>query len=415
MQDQFFRLGVALAIGLLVGLERGWREREGRAGSRTAGLRTFGLFGLLGGVFAALAEEMGSPLVFAAGFLGMAGLYGVFQLHESSHEENFSVTSVMAGLGVFGLGGLAVSGDTQVAAAGAAALAALLAGREMLHASLRRLNWIELRSALMLAVMTMIILPMLPDRAVDPWGGLNPWEIWFFTVLIATISFAGYIAVRVLGPTRGLLVSALAGSLASSTAVTVALARMAAGAGQVRPLVGAAALAALVSLLRVQVVIALLRPEVLPLVAPPALAAAFVMGGAGLAMLVRQREPLTPEGTLRNPFELRTLLVFAAVFALVSTASAALVARFGGASLPVASALSALLDVDVAVLSALRLQTPTLDLPMLGTAILIAIAANALGRMGLAALAGPARFWLPLAGISAAAATAATAAWLALG
>src|SRR5690606_5843909 len=135
------------------------------------------------------------------------------------------------------------------------------------------------------------------------------------TVLIATISFAGYIAVRVLGPTRGLLVSALAGSLASSTAVTVALARMAAGAGPVRPLVGAAALAALVSLLPVQVVIALLRPEVLPLVAPPALAAAFVMGGAGLAMLVRQREPLTPESTLRNPFELRTLLVFAAVFA----------------------------------------------------------------------------------------------------
>ena len=208
MEDQFFRLAVALAIGLLVGLERGWREREGAAGSRTAGLRTFGLFGLLGGVFAILAIEMTAPVIFAAGFLGMAGLFGLFQFHESGHDRNFSVTGVMAGLGVFGLGGLAIAGDYRVAAAGGAALTVVLASRELLHGTLKRLSWIELRSALTLAVMTTIVLPLLPNRTVDPWGGLNPWEIWFFTVLIATISFAGYVAVRVLGPTRGLLVSA---------------------------------------------------------------------------------------------------------------------------------------------------------------------------------------------------------------
>lgn len=414
MQDQFFRLGVALAIGLLVGLERGWRDREGPAGSRTAGLRTFGLFGLLGGVFAALAAEMDSPLVFAAGFLGMAALYGLFQFHEASHEGNFSVTSVMAGLGVFGLGGLAVSGDYRIAAGGAAALAVILASRDMLHAILRRLTWIELRSALALAVMTTIILPMLPDRTLDPWGGLNLWEIWFFTVLIATISFAGYIAVRVLGPTRGLLVSALAGAVASSTAVTIALARMAKGAPQARPLVGAAALAGMVSVLRVLVVVTLLRPEVLLHVAVPALCAAAVLGGAGLVMLIRNPQAQQPQEMLRNPFELRPLLLFAGLFALVSTASAALVAQFGGASLPAASALSGAFDVDVAVLSALRIRTATVGVPMIGTAILIALAANALGRMSLAALAGPPRFWLPLAASTAAAAAAATLAYLAL-
>ena len=118
-------------------------------------------------------------------------------------------------------------------------------------ASCRRLSWIELRSALMLAVMTAIGLPLLPDRAIDPWGGFNPWEVWFFTVLTAAISYLGYIAVKVLGSAKGLLVSGLAGALVSSTAVTVAFARTAKAGGNPRPLSGAAALAAMVSVLRV--------------------------------------------------------------------------------------------------------------------------------------------------------------------
>ncbi len=415
MADQFFRLGVALAIGLLVGLERGWREREGPAGSRTAGLRTFGIFGLLGGIFATLATEMAAPVVFAAGFLGVAALYGVFQFHEAGHEGNFSVTGVMAGLGVFGLGGLAVSGDFRVAAAGGAALAAVLASREILHATLRRLSWIELRSALVLAVMTTIVLPMLPDRTIDPWGGVNPWEIWFFTVLIATISFAGYIAVRALGPTRGLMVSVLAGALASSTAVTVALARMAKGTEQVGPLVGAAALAAMVSVLRVLVIVALLRREVLPHIVVPALCAAAVLGAAGLVMLLRGTDAQQPQEMVRNPFELRALLVFAALFAAVSAASAAMVGQFGGASLLATSALSGMFDVDVAVLSAVRLDPALVGLPVIGMAILAALGSNALGRMSLAVLAGPMRFWLPLLGSTLAAAMAGAAAFALMG
>ena len=396
MEAQFFGLAVALAIGLLVGLERGWREREEPTGSRTAGLRTFGIFGLLGGVFAILAIEMDAPIIFAAGFLGMAGLFGLFQFHESAHDRNFSVTGVMAGLGVFGLGGLAIGGDYRVAAAGGAALTVVLAGRDILHLALRRMRWVELRSALILAVMTTIILPLLPNRTIDPWGGLNPWEIWFFTVLIATISFAGYVAVRVLGSTRGLLVSALAGALASSTAVTVALSRMAKGVPQVHPLVGAAALAGMVSILRVLVVASVLRLEVLAHVAVPALCAAAVLGATGLALLFYGRGNQQPDDVLRNPFELRALLGFAAFFALVSTASAALVGQFGGSSLPATSALSGMFDVDVAVLSAVRLDATQVGLPMIGTAILIALAANALGRISLAVLAGPLRFWLPL-------------------
>jgi uncharacterized membrane protein (DUF4010 family) len=406
VEGQIFRLGVALAIGLLVGLERGWRERDGPAGSRTAGLRTFGLIGLGGGIFAALAAAMASPLVYAAGLLATAALFGAFQLTEARHDGSFSVTGVIAGLGVFGLGGLAVSGDFRVAAAGGAALAAVLASREILHSTLRRLSWVELRSALVLAVMTAIVLPLLPDRVIDPWGGLNPWEIWFFTVLIAAISFAGYIAVRVLGPSRGLLVSALAGALASSTAVTVALARMAHPAPAARPLAGAAALAGMVSVLRVLAVAGLLRPAILPEIAGPALAAAAVLAAAGLALLLRASASVEPGEMLRNPFELRALLVFAALFAVVSTVSAMVVGRFGSTSLPATAALSGMFDVDVAVLSALRLDPAVAAPPAVGLAILAALAANACGRMALAILAGPARYWGPLLAVTAAAGAA---------
>lgn len=242
MDTLIARLGVALSIGLLVGLERGWQERQAPAGSRTAGIRTFGISGLIGGALAALASSLHAPLVFPVGFLGFAIVFGAFKLREARSDGDYSVTTVVAALGVFALGGLAVAGDAQAAAAGGAALAATLASREVLHGFLKRLTWVELRSALMLAVMTAVVLPILPDRAIDPWGGLNPWKVWFFTVLTASLSFLGYIAVRSLGARKGFILSAIAGSLVSSTAVTMVLARTAKISANPLPLAGAASL-----------------------------------------------------------------------------------------------------------------------------------------------------------------------------
>jgi Predicted membrane protein len=411
MDDLILRFGVALALGMLVGLERGWRERDEPAGSRTAGIRTYAISGLLGGVFAALSESMQTAIVFAVGFLGFSLLFAWFQAREAMHERSFSVTSVVVGLCVFALGGLAVSGDYRAAAAGGAALAGVLASREVLHALLQRLTWVELRSALLLAVMTTIILPLLPDRAIDPWGGFNPREVWFFTVLTASLSYLGYIAVRLLGPARGLLVSGLAGALVSSTAVTIAFARTAASGGNARALSGAAALAAMVSLLRVSLVTLLLAPTVFQAAGPPALAAAAAFAAIGLVMIVRDDAP-NPGQETRNPFELTALLVFAGAFAAVSTASAALASRFGSASLIASSAVSGAFDVDVAVLSALRLAGSEVSPALLGRAVLAALFANACGRLILAATAGPVRYWIPLAAATMAAAGAGAAVFL---
>lgn len=406
------RLGLALAIGLLVGLERGWRERAEPDGGRTAGIRTFGAIGLLGGVTAAVAAKLAAPSVLALGLLGFGAVFAWFRQREGAAEGSFSVTSVVAALLVYTLGALAAVGEIEAAAAGGALLALLLASREALHGAVRRLSWVEVRSALTLAVMTAVILPLLPNRAIDPWGGFNPWEVWLFTVLMAAISFMGYIAVRLLGPSRGLVVSGVAGALISSTAVTVALARKAAGGEPAMPLAGASCLAAMTSLLRVTAVVLALQPAVLTAMAPGALAAALTFALCGGALLLRgQGGDL--EAPQRNPFDLLALLGFALAFAVISTISAAVVGRFGGGSLTATSALSGMFDVDVGVLSALRLMGQGIAPGQIGLAVLAALAANGVGRLALAIAAGPVRFWAPL-GLASGAATAAGAmVWLA--
>jgi len=397
MELLILKLGLALAIGLLVGLERGWREREEPAGSRTAGIRTYGISGFLGGVFAALATAFDDAAVFVAGFLGFGIAFAWFKSREAEDEQDYSVTGVIAGLAVFALGGLAVAGDYHVAAAGGAALAAVLASREILHALVRRITWIELRSALVLAVMTAIGLPLLPNRTIDPWGGFNPFQIWFFTVLTAAISYIGYIAVKVLGSARGLLVSGLAGALVSSTAVTVAFARAAKGGANARPLAGAAALAAMVSVLRVTALVLMIEPAVIRTAGPAALAAAAAFAGSGALLLLRAQEQGPSEAPARNPFDPGSLLAFAVLFAVVSTVSAALVGEVGGASLVATSALSGTFDVDVAVLSALRMSGQAVSPEVAGQAVLAALAANAVGRLALGASAGPLAYSVPLA------------------
>jgi uncharacterized membrane protein (DUF4010 family) len=398
MDPLIVRLGLALAIGLLVGLERGWRERKAPDHSRTAGIRTFGISGLLGGVVAALAIALGAASVLVGGFIAFAAVLAWYKAREAAHDEDFSVTGVVAGLAVFALGALSVAGDFRAAAAGGAALAAVLASREILHGLLRRLTWIELRSALILAVMTAIILPLLPNRTIDPWGGFNPWEVWFFTVLTASISFAGYVAVRVFGEARGLLVSSLAGAVVSSTAVTIALARNAKAVDNPLPLAGAAALAAMVSILRVCVIILIIEPRALATVGLAALAAALIFATFGALFLTRNGKHGGSNGArTRNPFQLGPLLLFALLFAIVATMSAALADNFGGSGLLATSIFSGAFDVDVAVLSALRLVERSVPAGTVGQAVLAALAANAVGRLSLATFAGPRRFWLPLA------------------
>ena len=412
MESLIARLGLALAIGLVVGLERGWRERDAPDGARTAGIRTYAITGLLGGLFAALARSLEAPSVLIAGLIAFTAVFSWYKSREAIHDADFSVTGVVAGLGVFVLGALAVVGDYRAAAAGGTALAVLLASRDLLHGLLKRISWVELRAALVLAVMTAIVLPLLPAEPIDPWGGFNPRQVWLFTVLTAAISFLGYIAVRILGTTRGVLVGGLAGAVVSSTAVTLALARTSAAGENPWPLAGAATLASAVSMLRVAGIVAIIAPAVLGVAGLAILAAVAGLAICGAVFLTRGRLAATSDSSPRNPFELGPLLAFAVLFAVVSTISAA--ASGYAAGTVATSAVSGAFDVDVAVLSALRLLGSTADLETVGHAVLIALATNAAGRLLVAGATGPVRFWLPLAIASVLAGAAGFAAFMAL-
>lgn len=387
------RLGLALAIGLLVGLERGWRERDAPDNSRTAGIRTYGISGLLGGIFALLSDATDAPSVLVVGFLVFASILTLYKLREAVADDDYSVTALVTGLAVFALGALAVAGDYLLAAGGGAALAAVLASREVLHEFLKRLSWVELRAALILAVMTAIVLPLLPDRTVDPWNGVNPRQIWVFTILVATLSYAGYVAIRLLGPGRGLLLSSLLGAIVSSTAVTVALARRTGEAPSA--MAGAAAIAASVSITRVCLIVALAAPAALLQIAPPALAAALLFAATGGFLLYRSQTVPAYGLKHRNPFDLLPLLAFAAGFATIAAASAYLTDAVGAAGMLLTSAVSGAFDVDVAVLSAVRQldkKASSIEVSAVADAILLALAANAGGRALLASLSGSWRF-----------------------
>ncbi len=197
LQDLISRLALALGIGLLIGLERGWRKRGARPGTRAAGIRTFAVSALLGGVIAALAQAAGGAASAGGGIiLGSAfAIYSIvialFSRDENLAAGTFSATTAVAGMLTFALGAYAVLGDMWIAAGVAVASAGLLALREELHGWVQKITWPELRSGLVLLAMSFIALPILPDESIGPFGGVNLREVWTIAIVLAAVSFLG--------------------------------------------------------------------------------------------------------------------------------------------------------------------------------------------------------------------------------
>lgn len=387
--DIFPRLGVSLAIGLLVGCERGWQERDEPSGGRTAGIRTFGLSGFLGGL-AGYLQTLSGPVVPAVLLLLYGTAFIIFRQREAKEADDYGVTTVVASFVVFALGALAVLGDLRLAAAGGVATTALLAAKRSLHGFLRQLTWLEVRAALVLLAMTLVALPLLPNETVDPWDVLNPFELWLLTITIAAISFAGYVAIRVAGPSRGILFAGAAGGLASSTALTLTFARFAAEAPKsARQLASGAAIAGALSLIRVGVIAAALAPVLLLPLAIALTPAVLVFLAASAMIVFRSDEKQdAPDLQLENPFELGEVLRFGALLGGVIVVSKVLVDRIGQTMLFVVAAVSGLMDLDAITLSTAQLTGTTVDIATAVTAILIAVVVNLLTKVVLAFTAG---------------------------
>lgn len=408
-EELLHRLAAALAIGLLVGTERHWRERQEAPGRRTAGVRTFALTGLFGGVMAVLGSALGQnggALLLGFGLAALLAAQLPFALREAEAENKVSATSLVAALGTFSLGALAVLGDMAVAGAAAVAMTAILAARESLHSLMRRITWAELRSALVLLSMTLLVMPLIPDEPIALLGGLNPAKIWRFAILLAAISYLGYLAVRLMGPERGLLFSGAAGGLVSSTAVTLANARAAAAGGAGLALAAGALMAGAVSCLRTIGIVAFIAPAVAGYLLAPLGLAAVIMALGGFTLARRAGADGAAVSAPDNPFELAAVLKIALLLAAVVLISKLAAERLGPEAVLAVAAITGLADVDAVALSVPLLAPATISLEFAAQAVLAAVAVNICAKAGYALALGGGRYGMAYAAISMAAGAA---------
>ncbi|MDW8322700.1 MAG: MgtC/SapB family protein [Burkholderiales bacterium] len=374
----------SLALGLLIGLER---ERSPAA---RAGLRTFALVALAGTLGAMLAQESGAPWVLGAGLIILGGMM-VATYFKQPLEADPGTTTIAAIVVCYGLGAIVWYGHVQLAVALAVTTAVLLYFKAELRGALQRLTRQDLVSMLQFAVLSLVILPVLPDRGFGPYAALNPYQIWWMVVLVSGLSLAGYAALRLAGERHGALLTGLFGGVASSTATTLTFARH----GRQPELTAVAALVILtanwVVLVRLTLLVAVLAPALLP-------QAARMLGLAALAGVPllylgwrRLERGELPALALGNPTEIRAALGFGALYAAVLFAAAWLADWAGSRGVYAVALVSGLTDVDAITLSSLRLYNLGSLTGHQGlTAILLALMANVAFKAGLTlAIGGP--------------------------
>ncbi len=387
--DQLIRLATALAIGLLIGIERGWKARGAVSGERVAGVRTFALLGLLGGAVAIAAADLGA-IVLALGLVALTAALTTSYVLSFLQKRDAGVTSLVAALVAFVLGALAGLGYLESAAAAAVAATLFLGFKPELHRWVESLTEQELRAGLKLLVMSVVLLPVLPNRGYGPWEAINPYQLWWMVVLIASISFVGYFAVKLVGARRGILFTGLFGGLSSSTALTLHFSRTARQNPSLNdPLAAGVLLACGTAFPRLAVIATLINPPLTRVVALPLLVMAVVVY---LSALVLGRRPTDgsaeTDAVLENPLELKSAFTFGLLLALILLLGRALQAGFGDAGVLALAAVSGIADVDAIALSLSRMSAEDLSLEIAGLGVIIAAAVNTLVKGAMTASVG---------------------------
>ena len=299
----------------------------------------------------------------------------------------------------FALGAYGMMGDMRAAAGLAVAASLILALREPLHGWVEKLTWPELRSALVLLAMTFIALPIMPNAPIGPFGGVNPREVWVIAIVLAGVSFVGYVAVKYFGASHGVLLAGAAGGLASSTAVTIANARRAAShEGSPRLLAAGVAMASAIMFLRVCAIVLAVNASLLVLVAPPLLAAAAaaVVSAFIAAYWRRSDGPDAQAFKFRNPFAFWTVVGFALFLGAVIVVGRVVGEWLGGIGAIAGAAVVGLVDVDAITVSLARLTPQPLGIQNATIAILSAVTTNMISKIAIAGIIDRSRFALEI-------------------
>lgn len=347
--DQIQAFLIAIGIGLLIGLERE------RVPSARAGLRTFGLVGMLGALAGLLGQSLDSIAPLAVGMTAVATMIIAAYLRHPDPTDP-GTTSVAALLVCFCLGAAVWYGYATLAVMLAVSTTVLLYFKTELRGIATRLSARDWRSILQFCVLSLVILPILPNAEYGPYGALNPYQLWWMVVLISGVSLAGYAALQLVGARYGAAFVGLFGGLASSTATTMVYARNARSSAEVVPMAALVILIAnLVMVVRVSAIAAVVAPSLLGTLAVVSVPA-LVLGALALLWYWRLGdggEAVLPATS--NPTELRAALGFGLLYALVLLGAAWLSDTVGTGGLYVLALVSGLTDVDAITLSSLRL------------------------------------------------------------
>jgi uncharacterized membrane protein (DUF4010 family) len=389
----FYRFGAALVIGILVGLQReysyGDPDRE-----MFAGARTFALMALVGCVAAMVAEELASPWPFIS-TLFLLGLLIVVAYSITANRGDVGLTTEVSALLTVLCGALCYWDKLPLAAAIAVAMTVLLSIKLEMQTFIRRLTREDVYATLKFAVITAIVLPVLPNRSFGPppLDVLNPYKIWLMVVFISGISFLGYVLIKVVGSRQGIGLTGLLGGLASSTAVTLSFSqRSQTQPDLAKPLALGLTLSWMMMFLRVVAEVAALNAALLRILWLPMAASAAVGLLYSLYLYFSQRSDEEGRVDFANPFELGPAVKFGLLYAVILLVSKAARTYLGDAGVYLSSAAAGLTDVDAITLSMAELggQAGGVDLPTAARAVVLAAMANTVVKGGVVLTSGTA-------------------------
>ena len=391
---------IALLIGALIGIER---EKRRDSEPTIGGLRTFILLAMLGAIGGWLSASYNSmiPLLVVLGLASLTVVAG-FLIDAAGREGPLGLTTELAAIAVTLLGGFTTLGQPELAVGLGIVAAAVLAYKQPLHGLIDKFGWDDIFAGLRLLIASFIVLPLLPNRALDPWQALNPRQLWLFVVLISALSLVGYVATRWLGPGRGAAITGLTGGLVSSTATTLAFSRQSRDLdtpAATKALVSGTLLAWAVMFLRILVVSFAVVPPLLPRLAPPMIAMALATIGIAAALHWRDRakagKQAEPAATLviTTPFSLTQAvkfgLLYAAILLVVKIVSDVWT---GGAGLLIVAAVAGSTDVDAITLSMSQYARAGGAPAIAASAMVIAAIANTIVKGGMAMAVGSADY-----------------------
>ena len=406
-------LAIAALVGLAVGLEREWSGHATGPAARFAGVRTFLLLGSIGGA-AGLCAGLGLEIV-AAALLGAAGILITAAYWVASRrrvveaidtiatpgaarprpEDPIDATTEVAAVVVLALGVLAGLGAWQLSAGAAAVVVFALAEKGAAHATIERIDARELRAAVQFAVLSLVVLPLLPEGPFGPWGGIRPRQLWIVVLIFSALNFAGHIARRVIGEARGYSVTGLLGGFVSSTAVTLNFARQSRLEPEHSAPLGLGSVAACtVLVLRVCVIVLILNPGVFPALVP-LVAPMFLLGAAFVAVIfwrARTARPVPNTPDTHNPLRLWSAVQMAIAFQVVLMALYVVRERWGTRGIYTSAAVLGFTDMDALTLSMTKLGTTAALMAIAARAIVIGILSNTVLKLALALMLGTPSF-----------------------